>query len=505
MKAILFIVPFIAVMHIAVASQPVMQAFHDPFMPQALEGKGYDKQLVRPDPEDYDFYRAIGLLQGICSTSFIKTSDDLSAPAYLLSAGHCVQELDALADNRIVVNESVELSASFNMFFDTLNDKILVNIDQIAYSTMKGVDISLLRTDKTIAELQTLSLRPFTLSRRVPLSGEGVITAGLPNGYAVSIEPCVATNRVDLVEGMWHFNGFQEITCRLIGGMSGGPTFLTDKAGRPTQIVAASSTAADDRLWLGTPCHTNNPCVAKPDGFVQVNNLSYVVPTVGIQDCFNNEGVFELTHAGCPLPVPTDVIIENHPVEITGASAAAENQTWNFTPQHPSGALKVKMIRVRGSSDTCQSMTDYTPVVLPGFDPSQERIPVQQEGIYQYCLLQADSLTAENAEVIMVKVDNTPTQTKPIVTVMPGTGNALRVFFSFILNENAVHKYTFGPLDTFTCPVAGSDSYKETGETTFVDVPYSRVKVCSYLDDPAFNKGPVYEVDYPAEGKNQVK
>ncbi|OCR23147.1 hypothetical protein AFK24_20855 [Pseudomonas syringae] len=500
MKAFFFMILLLSEMCMAATISVAEHIIDDPFMPKASTESAHYKKLEYPAREDYDFYRAIGLLQGICSSSFIKTSNDPSAPAYLLSAGHCVQDLDALADNSVVIDKPVEFSAAFNNFVDTQDDRILVNIDQIAYSTMKGMDISILRTDKTIGELQALNLQAFTLSRRVPVNGEGTVVAGMPNADPLMIDRCTVTGRVDLLEGIFHFNDFLENTCVLIGGMSGGPSFSAATDGQPTELVAVSSTGADERIWLGTPCHINKPCVGRPEGFVQANNHSYIVPVAGIQDCFDSQGLFQLSHAGCPLPTPTGLIIENHPVEITGASAASENQTWNFTPQHPSGGLKVKMIDVRGASDTCKSMTGYTPVVLPGFDPRLEQIPVHKEGIYQYCLLPADSPTATAVDVIMVKVDNTPSAVQPDVRVLPGTDNAVKIFYSYILNENSNFYSAYGPLDSFVCPVVGSGSYEIVAQMTFVDVPYPRVKVCSYLEDSALNKGVLYELDYPPDG-----
>ena len=496
MKAFLFMV-LLSEMYMTAAIAVAEQIVNDPFMPAAAVGSDSYKKLERPPTEDYDFYRAIGLLQGICSTSFIKTSDDLSAPAYLLSAGHCVQELDAYADNRIVLDKTVEFSAAFNNFYDTQDERIWVNIDQIAYSTMKGMDISLLRTDKTIGELKALGLEPFTLSGRVPDSGEEFVVAGMPNGLSLMVDRCAVTSRVDLLEGMWHFNDFLENTCVLIGGMSGGPSFMIGANGKPTELMAESSTGANELVWLGTPCHINAPCVGRPDGFVQAQNHSYVVSTAGVQDCFDSKGLFQLSHSGCPLPTPTGMVIENHPVEITGTNAANENQTWNFTPQHASGRLNVKRVNVKSPSETCKSMTGYIPVDLPGFDPRQERIPVDEEGIYQYCLLRAESITANDADVIMVKVDNTSSPTQPSVRVISGTDTPLRIFYSYILHENAVYYSVHGPLDSFVCPVVGSESYKKVAELTFIDVPYPRVKVCSYLEDSALNRGVVYELDHP--------
>jgi hypothetical protein len=513
MKSLLSVIGFIAVMqmsatatasvsaHTRMAAIETVLYVNDPFLPSGPLDPRRHEQRENPGSEGNAIYRSVARLDRVCSSSFINTSDDDSAPAYLLSAGHCVQELNALSDNHVVLDQAVSLTAEFNMFQDIPEEnRIPVQVVQIAYASMKGMDIALLKTDQTIGDLKAKNLQPYPLSRRIPARGEPIIIAGMPNGGWLALSRCEANSRVNLLESIWHFNGFLQTPCTTIGGMSGGPTFTADADGRPVELVAELSTGKDERLWLGTPCYIGNPCVITEQGLIPAQNQSFVVPVAGIQDCFTAQGLFQSSLAHCPLPKATGLTIDDRPVEITGINATPESQKWNFSPQSPFAGLKVKMIKVTSTAQTCHSMTDYKPVALPGFDPRQEQIPVQEEGIYHYCLLPLDSPTAADADVIRVKVDNTGSTTRPLVQVIPGANDTVRIFFSFILEENAVHYYAFGPLDTFNCPEAGTADYKPTGETTFVAVPYSRVKVCSYLGDPALNKGVVYEVDYPPEG-----
>jgi hypothetical protein len=88
----------------------------------------------------------------VCTAAFIATSDRVNAPVYVLTSGRCAadafSDLSAIA---VTVDQPVAYTVEFNYFYNSKHDTRLVNIDSVAYATMKGVDIAILKTDQTIA------------------------------------------------------------------------------------------------------------------------------------------------------------------------------------------------------------------------------------------------------------------------------------------------------------------------------------------------------------------
>ena len=97
-----------------------------------------------------------------CSAAFIKPSKSKSsAPAYVLTAGHCYVSLSgAVAEaDQVIVDEPALGRVRFMRFSDA-KSYIEVRTKRWVYATLKGVDIAILELDATFGELEKQGVIP---------------------------------------------------------------------------------------------------------------------------------------------------------------------------------------------------------------------------------------------------------------------------------------------------------------------------------------------------------
>lgn len=467
----------------------------DPLMSSSHIGRqGPDFEV--PGSEGNEFYRSLGKFVGVltCTASFLKTSTLPDAPAYLISNGHCAQEpFDFASSNAVIIDKPTSDYAEFNYFHDSKGSTIRVAVTDIAYSTMKGTDISILKTDKTVREMQMLGLQPFSLSKKVPELNAGIVVSGIPITIdAVTLSRCSTGAVIDVVEYNWHW--FQSVSNRCSGissGSSGGPVFTQTV---PPEIVGLINTTSVGAV--GETCYMGNPCAVTPAGAELIKDQNYMVQTLEIDNCFDDSGLFSLTHDGCLLPKPTGLSISDYPSIYYGKVAESVSQGfWKFKLEAAAGVDKVRVLKSSSINATvdCRNASAYGPLIdVKDFEPQSERLPSEPGGVARYCVIAGNDTKAKYPEVIQVLIDNTAPVLAPEIDFWRTEDNTLWVTPLFKVPEYSDFFLMVGPSQDIDCATA---VYKQFNRVPIV-TPLGPTSVCIRGADLAQNMSANFRVDY---------
>jgi len=249
---------------------------------------------------DWAGYSGVAQLSGgpPCSAALVDTGDD-GGPAFLLTAGRCADAYYA-SPNAVVLGGSSQLTATFGLVAGDPGRRLSFPGTAIPYSTMKGVDLSVVQLGATLGELKAAGLSAYRLATASP--GAAVRNAGVPvAGLAAADQvlrasSCTLGQRAQLLEYGWHFTDALSTDCSgVIGGSAGSPLF--DASGAIVGIMGASTIGAPSE---GGDCYIGKPCERGSGGPTVVADRSYAAAVAGLDACFS-AGAFSLGGT-CPLP-----------------------------------------------------------------------------------------------------------------------------------------------------------------------------------------------------------
>ncbi|WP_438027201.1 trypsin-like serine peptidase [Sorangium sp. So ce233] len=357
-----------------------------------------EADLVSADDPANAYLRAVGTLGATsCTGSFIKTSDDPDAPAYALTAGHCAKKtLQRSMYFDVGVDESPENDMRFRFkFFQgvPVAEYAYSSVTRVAYVTMKGADLALLQLEHTVGELQALGVEPLPLADAPPAAGEPIEIAGIPqehdggeymDKYVRRARCAEGDRRADLMEHYWQWYGMHVNDCSGMGpGASGGA--VLDQHGRVFGVYTTHFKTAEPQQ----PCHLNYPCEFGDGGPPRgVAGVSYVVDATGVASCFDAEGRFDLTTAGCALDPGGHGSLSKTPslLATTTRGAPPEPSVWDVHLS-PSSDTHYRYKAGRAESVDCRSADGYSdPIAIE--DDRLAKLPVPaEEGLYALCVL----------------------------------------------------------------------------------------------------------------------
>ena len=225
-----------------------------------------------------------------CTAVFVDTTarvnKPLLAPAYVLTAGHCVA---SLGPNEVLIDRAADGRVVFNYFFDSPHRQLPVRVVRVAYATMKGRDLAVLELDALHGDLRRQLIRPLPVSlySRVTV-GDPIVVVSVPRRSSPSedylrLAKCriEGVGRVE-VEGSSQPYDAPFNKCRDV---------LASSAGSPVISFAGRVIGT-----VGTTIIGDSP----PD-------TSYFSPVAGVTDCFDALGRFSVTEPGCQLDPGTPV------------------------------------------------------------------------------------------------------------------------------------------------------------------------------------------------------
>ncbi|WP_371606179.1 serine protease [Streptomyces sp. NBC_01213] len=231
-----------------------------------------------------------------CSGSVVRApSSQSSAPALVLSNGHCL-ESGFPGPGEVVLNKTS--TRSFTLLNAAGSGVGTLRASKIAYGTMTDTDVSLYQLTRTYAQIESsYGIKALELDAAHPVKGTAITVA---SGYWKRTYSCAVDGfAYRLKEGAWTWKDSVRYTsaCQTIGGTSGSPV-IDNATGK---VVAVNNTGNED----GQQCTDNNPCEVDESGTVTVRKgINYAQQTYGIVPCIGTGNQIDLNRSGCALPKP---------------------------------------------------------------------------------------------------------------------------------------------------------------------------------------------------------
>lgn len=256
-------------------------------------------------------YNGIGLIDvdyGLCTGFFIFTGNQPTAPAYVLTNGHCQGKINELPkQHEIILNQPSKTNFVVNYFHDFKSARLTIPVKRMVYGTMKNNDIAILELTKTQQELMRAGVTPLTIADRPARLGEPTIVVGIPAAGVkdtlnfLHAATCQTGELVNIKEDIYNWRNSIRHRCSVVGGMSGSPMISL----KTNQVVGIINTGVNDNAAKQPQCSLNRPCEIGKNGVVQTferENYGQLVDR--IPSCFDRHGRFDLYRAECKLERP---------------------------------------------------------------------------------------------------------------------------------------------------------------------------------------------------------
>jgi hypothetical protein len=335
---------------------------------------------------------AVGRVEGLpraCTAWLLDVAAAPEAPAHAVTAGRCLGIEDTAT---VLAAEPVEgASVVFAAFAPATGASraapVQVEVEQVAWASMRGVDLAVLRLADTYGALSARGVRPIAAAAP-PGAGAQLLMAGVPIEGLPEPERtvrgvrCSAGEAVDLVESPWFWPRAQSSDCTgFLEGSTGSP--VLDPGGRAVGMAVTSTVGAES----AEPCYEDAAC-AVGAGQQPVGDVTYLTAVAGLASCFP-DGTFR-TGGACPLEDPAGVVaalpqadtvrpggaalvtVEGRPpgaavrwrIAAVGEVDCSDPQGWRAS-RLEGGTLTLRMPVVRGFVLACVgSASQPTPIVL---------------------------------------------------------------------------------------------------------------------------------------------
>lgn len=403
----------------------------------------------------HDHWQGIGRLETVstCTATLLDTRDETespsaSAPAYVLTAGHCIE----FTNGNIVTDKPVSGTMTFNYFADTSLFKSYP-LKAIIWRSMQGVDMAIVELDVTLQKLIENGIQPLKLARDTPANGTDVLIVGAPKGFdevTLRMAACTLQPSLDIVEGAWVWRNTFMTRCKDVrGGSSGSP--LLDRYSNEILGVVGTGNFDD---WH-TPCDDHAPCTPVGNTYSVVQGNIYGNPTAFLNGCFSKGRIAANPPSSCQLypafTIATDAkALERYKRVKRQDDGSIAIPTWNYRFSISTAFYRYKSVR---TAVNCESPHHYSDAVSSTDAVINSEIGTES-GFYFLCILGVDSATQrpelgllKNALSVPVEIlDNSPT-TQPILSIETG------VIVTLAKTEEPYRSYSvkFGPVETTDC------------------------------------------------------
>ena len=444
------------------------------------------------EPAELDLYGGVASLAGSsnCTATLIDTKTD-SAPAYLITNGHCVG-LDGLPTNDTIIDEEGQGEARF--FNVKGATKVLtVPVSRFEYATMRGTDVGIVRLDTTLGDLKTAGAVPLAIAANAPAAGTKVINIAVPTQGVDDADQvlrkgaCTLGEPVDLIEYRWLWLDALRNDCPgVLGGSSGSPLIATDEI---VSIINTTNTGvAADR---GDTCYLGKPCEISGDTATFVPGSSYSVNVAGIGLCFP-DGAFALG-SDCPLPATTLTGVDG------GGIFGADGHDGNGRPAEVTlDSTGPKLVSVAqnvslGAARSCTDAAGYSDAAPLQFDAEEDEgaLPLTLPSTNGFTLVCVAERGKEEAAARFVYAIDTVAPVKgPELSILPLEDGEVAVDPIFDIPDIADIHLVFGPPAETDCSDRSAYSpYRR--QPLFFEAADLPARFCVVGFDSAGNESPI--------------
>lgn len=435
-------------------------------------------------------YSGIGRFVGqmTCTAFYIDTP---GSDAYALSAGHCTQDFFSASGVMRVVAEDKSWPINFRL---NSGSTVQVSTTRVEYATMQGMDVSLVRLNRTKQEMSDLGVRALQLAESLPELGAAVSVLGVPSGDdTLQRASCQHLGLADIAERFASWEAVVKNDCAGIReGFSGSP--MLDAAGRVYAVLGTTTIGA-----ISETCAMGNPCevvAARSTGARTCNETNYGARAIAFHGCFDERG-FNSSLSTCALKqkIGTERLIPSRIVN-TPANDHFGNPDLLWQVEVPSGWEAVKYKQGPAHGTHCQEEAGWSEAIGIGDDQPLKSIAIDdREGLYRFCIVGKKSGGAfqpfAQSTYFVTYVDNTPPTRIP--SVVAGNFGTDFVEPIFDVPELVDFRYALPEGEADTCP-SNTTSYRRYMRFPFqVDlVNKHQAPLCLQGSDYAGQWGPVY-------------
>ncbi len=439
--------------------------------------------------------KAVGQYSGAstCTAVFVRFSENLQSPAYVLTNGHCVQ---GWSQNEVNFNvPATDHYVTFNMFKDSTSaNKVKIQAKKIAYSTMKGTDLGIVELNATVGELAQKGIKPFNIAGGIPKSGTAIKSYGIPvtgipqESQFLRQSSSVVMGKTDLIEFSWSWwDMYATMMPDIKGGSSGSPVFADLKDG----VIGLINTTTID---AESPCYLGAPCESVASGIRFSQNTSYFLSVTELKGCFNTEGVFNPDAPGCKLDKGKQANIEGSPIgainptiNLAGSNTPAQ-KNWNYTIlDQPYYRYKIGKMGTSNPRD----INGYGQAIQTSVKPKIEDLLPVEEGHYYLAVIGGPSPVFDQtwqqpafATLARIEVDKKAPTKEPSISVND-FDDSYRVSLNFSPPELGNYLYKIGDLNADPNDMKGYVTYRRIPlNINKKDLP---VKICVIGYDMAGN------------------
>ena len=259
-------------------------------------------------------YNGIGLIDvgyGFCTGFLFRTGVHPTAPAYVLTNGHCQGSASRLPSEReIIVDRSTKTKFVVNYFHDFKPDRLTIRVKRLVYGTMKNNDVAILELTKNQQELTRAGIVPLQLDTKPSALNEPLVVVGVPSeGIKDELNflhstTCKTGELASVKEDIYHWKRSIRHRCSIVGGMSGSPMISL----KTNRVVGIINTGVNDNAEKQPQCSLNRPCEVSGNGTIQTfpqENYGQLVDR--IPSCFDRQGIFNLSQSTCQLERPQTI------------------------------------------------------------------------------------------------------------------------------------------------------------------------------------------------------
>jgi len=295
----------------------------------------------------------IGLDSQCTATALDLGVDD--APAYLLTAGHCLTWTPG-PNGAEAIDGQV---ATFQTLQGGVRTPATFPVVQREYASMHGTDLAIVRLDATVADLRAAGVRPLALASAPAAADAEVVNVGIPVEGVPEAEQvlrrgeCTMGATVEVVEHIWSFGPLQRNDCPGIrGGSSGSPVLLQDEIVGVINTTTGGWPGRGGECWLGAPCEVADSAATAASAAVVRPETSYAVPITGLSACWNDAGTFQRGN-GCPLAAPVTGETTNYGSEVRSAALEEGAATGVTVMAEPGQTVTVDLVAI-GNIASCR-------------------------------------------------------------------------------------------------------------------------------------------------------
>jgi V8-like Glu-specific endopeptidase len=412
-----------------------------------------ESKVLKNEDGSHNHWRGIGRFitkLGNCTATLLDTQDPsvpLPTPAYVLTAGHCIE----LTNANIVTNKPISGFMQFNYFTDTAPQNYVLK--KIAWRSIQGVDLTIVELDVSLQTLLKEGIQPLRLATSRPADGTDALIVGAPLGFdeiTLRMAACTLQQAAEIVEGRWVWRNTLMTRCKDIeGGSSGSP--LLDRS--TNEIIGVIGTG--NLTIQAYPCERHAPCTPAGGRYIAIPGDVYGNPTNFLSGCFVQGRLVQDETSFCPLyPVFSVSAAADSPQRYRrigkNDDGSTEIPTWNYHFTINTPFYRHKTVR---TAVDCEKPQDYSGVTSAR-DAFINTGIGDQVGMYFLCIAGVDSADQRPSEGLIKNVLSLPVEilaNAPTAQPELSFSAGVQVLTSENEPPGRTYAYKFGATGTTDC------------------------------------------------------